>query len=205
MRFAAATLALALVLGSSSFASADRIAPPQEPAMSRPPNAGAPLPIMPHQPPSRPVFQPPRATAAPEIAAQARRIAGTYACKGTRMNGNGSSSPMRSTITIKLDLDAAWIATTWREASVKMVDYRTYDASSKQWTRFLLASDSSHATLTSLGDKAGEWQWEGAESSPIGTLQVRHHERVTGKQLALWGEALLGGTWQKTYEASCKR
>ncbi|HET9988108.1 MAG TPA: hypothetical protein VFQ65_06305, partial [Kofleriaceae bacterium] len=143
--------------------------------------------------------------ASAEVAKQGKLLAGAYACKGNRTQPDGSSSPLVAKIAIKTDLDNAWIASQWSDAAVKMTDYRTFDDTSKQWTRFLLASDGSHETLTSLGEKSGEWVWEGAQSSSAGTLQFRHHEKLTGKQLDLWGEALLGGTWQKVYTASCKR
>jgi hypothetical protein len=154
-------------------------------------------------PPRRP--RPPPPPVPGDIAIRGKQLAGTYTCKGTRLVGDGSSKPMQAKLAIKLDLDNAWIAATWT-GDVKMVDYRTYDATSKQWSRFMLASDASHQTLTSIGEKSGEWVWEGAESSQTGTLQFRHHETTVDKKtLKLYGEVQLGGTWQKAYEATCAR
>ncbi|MEO8840739.1 MAG: hypothetical protein ABI591_30465 [Kofleriaceae bacterium] len=182
----------------SSVALADRVATP---------TAGAPMPqseqtIMPPMPP-RPPPQP--IAVAPDIATQGKLLAGTYACKGNRQLGNGASTPLQSSLVVKLELDNAWIAGTWTEKGNKLVDYRTFDAVAKQWTRMQLVSDGSHAVLTSIGEKAGEWVWEGVASSPRGSVTVRHHETLKGKQLKVWGEAQLGGTWQKSYEATCKR
>jgi len=132
-------------------------------------------------------------------------MAGTYTCKGNRMLDAGASTPLQATIVVKLDLDNAWLTASWTEKGVKLVDHRTFDDVSKQWTRFQLASDGSHAVLTSIGEKAGETVWEGTSASSTGSVQQRHHEQLNGKELKLWGEALLGGTWQKTYEAACKR
>jgi hypothetical protein len=187
-----------------SLALADRVAPtagaPAQP-MPIPPQGEVAPHVMRPMPP-RPV---PAVHASAEVERQGKAMAGTYACKGNRTQPDGSSSPFVSKITIKNDLDNAWIASQWTESAVKMTDYRTFDDTSKQWTRFLLASDGSHETLTSLGDKSGEWLWEGTQSSSTGTLQFKHHEKLGGKQIDLWGEALLGGTWQKVYTASCKR
>ena len=42
-------------------------------------------------------------------------------------------------------------------------------------------------------------------TSPHDTLQIRDYEQLTDGQLKLWGEALLGGTWQKLYDVTCTR
>ena len=186
--------ALLLVIPTAAYA--DRVAPP---------SAGAPAPqqemVMRPMPP-RPM---PAPHASAEVARQGKLLAGAYACKGNRTQGDGSFLSLVAKIAIKTDLDNAWIVSQWTDAAVKMVDYRTFDDTSKQWTRFLLASDGSHETLTSIGEKSGEWVWEGTQSSSTGTLQFKHHEKLAGKQLDLWGEALLGGTWTKVYTASYKR
>ena len=187
----------ALLVLIPTVALADRVAP----------NAGAPARPEPQQELAPQVIRPPRPTPQPsaEVARQGKLIAGTWTCKGNRSQSDGSSTPFVAKIAIKLDLDNAWISSQWTQAGEKLIDYRTFDDASKQWTRFLLESDGSHSTLTSLGDKSGEWLWEGALSSSTGTTQVRHHEKLAGKQLDLLGEMLLGGTWTKVYSASCKR
>jgi len=180
---------------------ADRVAP-NAGAPARPEPQGELAPRVMRPMPPRPV---PKPQPSAEVLKQSKLLAGAFTCKGNRTQPDGSSLPFVAKIAFKPDLDSAWIAGQWTDPSIKMTDYRTFDDASKQWTRFLLASDGSHETLTSLGDKAGEWLWEGAQSSSTGTLQFKHHEKVAGKQLDLWGEALLGGTWTKVYTASCKR
>ena len=195
MRFA--VLACLLV---PSVAFADRVAPTSgAPARPEPQQELAPH-VMRPPPPPRPTPQP-----SAEVARQGKLMAGTWTCKGNRSQGDGSSAPFVSKIAIKLDLDNAWLSSQWTQAGDKLIDYRTFDDTSKQWTRFLLESDGSHSTMTSLGEKSGEWLWEGAQSSSTGTVQVRHHEKLAGKQLDLLGETLLGGTWTKVFTASCKR
>lgn len=153
--------------------------------------------------PMRPI-KPPPPPAPGDIVARGKQLSGAYTCKGTRLVGDGSSKPLQAKLAIKLDVENAWIAATWT-GDVKMVDYRTFDGTAKQWTRFLLVGDASHQTLTSTGEKNGEWLWEGSESSQTGTLQARHHETLDKKTLKLFGELMLGGTWQKAYEMTCAR
>jgi hypothetical protein len=190
----------------SGVALADRVSPP---------SAGAPMPrqepaaAMPPLPPPPPPPPPPPIAVSPEIATQGKLLVGTYACKGNRQLGTGASVPLQSSLIVKLELDNAWIVGTWSEKATqsagKLADYRTYDDVAKQWTRMQLVSDGSHAVLTSIGEKSGEWLWEGVASSSRGTVTVRNHETLKGKELKIWGESQLGGTWQKSYEATCKR
>jgi len=194
-------LAAMLVL-LPTLAFADRVAPPTAGAPARQEPQGEMAPQVMRPMPPRPV---PRPQPSAEVARQGKLTAGTWTCKGNRSQSDGSSTPFVAKIAIKLDLDNAWISAQWTQGGEKLIDYRTFDDASKQWTRFLLESDGSHSTLTSLGEKSGEWLWEGALSSSTGTTQVRHHEKLAGKQLDLLGEMLLGGTWTKVYSTSCKR
>jgi hypothetical protein len=206
-------LALVVVF-ASSLAAADEVAPP---AATRPAPRPANGPkvgglkdpfgeMQPSQPPAPP--PPPRIVVAPEIAKLGKQVAGSYKCKGVQMRGDGSSTPLAASVTIKLDLDNAWIVVTLAETKaggVKFEDYRTYDATSKQWTRIQLASTSAHVIAQSLGERDGKWTWEGNAIAPSGSTQVRDYEQITGKDIKVWGEAMLGGSWQKMYEATCKR
>ena len=205
-------LPLVLLLVATA-ARADKVAGPREMEAPMPeptpPNAGAVAPVM--RPPPRPPRPPAAPKPAPEIAALGKKLAGTYACKGTISRGDGSSRALRATVTIKLALDNAWIQTDMVEAkvpdpstaAVSFSEYATYDPVAKQWTRIQLASTTGHVQSTTLGEKDGTWTWEGTATSPAGTTQLRDMEQLSGKTLKLWGEALLGGTWQKTYEVSC--
>lgn len=190
----------------SSVASADRL---QDPAPSanrrRAPADQEPAPAVIAPMPAHPTVPagPPPVPA--EIAKLAKQRAGTYTCKGNRATPSGASLPLEAKLVIKLDLTNAWINARWIAKLGGNTAYSTYDEVAHQWTRIELHDDTSHAMLTSLGEKGGEWVWEGPAVSPTGTVQVRHHEQLNGKELKLWGEAQLGGTWQKSYAASCKR
>jgi len=210
------TLALVIALAAPAFAeeaappNASRRAPPAAgsaagPRAQDPGGAGEPAgfaPRRPMPPPIKPMTRP-----APEIAAAGKDAAGTWTCKGNTQRGDGSSAPLTATVTVKLDLDNAWIATTLVEKTgpLKWTEYRTYDGVAKQWTKLQMANTSGYVVSTSLGEQGGSWTWNGTATSPNGSLQLRDHEQKDGKTIKRWGEAMLGGTWQKVYEVSCKR
>jgi hypothetical protein len=190
----------------SSVSYADRVqAPPPSGPRRRPSADEMPVPAviapMPAHP-SVPAAPPPVPA---EIAKLGKQRAGTYTCKGNRATPSGASLPLEAKLVIKLELDNAWINASWVAKLGGTTAYSTYDEVAHLWTQIELHDDTSHAMLTSLGEKGGEWVWEGPAVSPTGTVQVRHHEQLDGKELKLWGEAQLGGTWQKSYAASCKR
>jgi len=216
------TFATLLVFtGFTGLASADEVAPP--PAPSRPASAGAPAVVRPppQDPKPRqrkmesapdmdePALQPrpiqPPLVAAPEVAKLGKALAGAYKCKGVSLKGDGSSTPLEGTYTLKLALDNAWLMGSFAGGGMKFEDYRTFDATAKQWTRIALHGTSAHVIESTLGEKDGKWTWEGTQIAPTGTTQIRDFEQASGKQIKVWGEALLGGTWQKMYEATCKR
>lgn len=157
--------------------------------------------------PSLPPVPPAPAPPAPEVAALGKQLAGAWSCKGVALHGDGSSQPLQPSLAIKLDLDDAWLVTTLVEkaGNLKRTEYCTYDATAKEWTRVQLINTSARALSTSPGEQNGKWTWTGTATSPTGTQPLRDCEQRDGKQLRLWGEAQLDGTWQKTYDVTCKK
>jgi hypothetical protein len=224
------TLALVIML-SSALAVADeaRIPEASKPAPNRKPPptgasagsassggpgraAGAPMDrdqdmrVMRPMPPPKPIVQKP----APEVAAFGKQYAGTWTCKGNTMRGDGSSTPLTASVSVRLDLDNAWVVTSLVEKSgpLKWTEYRTYDAVAKQWSRVQLANTSGYVVSTSLGEQGGKWTWTGTARSPNGSLELRDYEQADGKDgkaIKLWGEAMLGGSWTKLYEVTCRK
>lgn len=199
---------LLAVLGiAAGPAIADRAVPPQDPAAPPPP---PPPPrngfMRPPQPMPRPPV--PRPAPPPEVAALAKRLAGTYTCKGVQLAPTGASTPLTATLVVKLAVGDAWLQMTLTEPKAHGLgfeDFRTYDPIAKEWTRLQVASSTAHTVWTSLGESGGSWSWDGTATSPSGSMQRRDHETPGDRQLFLWGEALLGGGWQKLYEVTCKR
>ena len=144
----------------------------------------------------------------PEIAALAKRLAGSYSCKGVWFAGNGSSRPLVAKLAIKSALGGGWIETSFVESGaggVELDDFRTFDPIAQQWVRFQLESTGAATRSTTLGEKNGEWTWDGTTTSPQGSMQARDHEQLADRTIKSWGEALLGGSWQKSYELTCTR
>lgn len=151
--------------------------------------------------------KPPPAKPSAEIVLHYKRVAGAWTCKGTAARSDGSSSPVAGRVFVKLDLDNAWIVTTFRETTgpLKWTEYRTHDAAAKTWTKVQLVNTTGHVVSTTSGEANGEIVWTGTAKSPHGSVQLKDHEKVEPKQLTLWGEAQLGNTWQKIYQVTCKR
>jgi hypothetical protein len=174
---------------------AERKAPPA-PATS----AGARIPSPP-PPPQQPAGAP------AEVAALGKELAGAWSCKGVALRGDGSSQPLQASVTMKLDLDDAWLVTTLVEKTgkLKFTEYRTYDPTAKEWTRVQLVNTAGHVLSTSPGERGGKWTWTGTATSPSGALPLRDYEQRDGGQLHLWGEAQIGDAWQKLYDVTCKK
>ena len=150
----------------------------------------------------------PMISAPPEVAALGAKLVGSYTCKGVFFIGNGASRPVTAKLSYKLAMSGAWLVESFAETratGLQIDDYRTFDGIAKQWHRFAMTSTTGYTTYTSLGDSGGTWNWEGTASGPDGSLQVRDHETPGDHQVKIFGEGLLGGSWQKLYEVTCKR
>lgn len=151
-------------------------------------------------------FMPPPPPNTAEVAAHAQDLVGTWQCKGTFANGDGSSQPRHATITAKLDLAGSWLAISvveTGETTGKRAVYRTFDPVAKQWTQVEMESGGGRVVTTSPGWEKGGWVFTGVEQSTTASIQVREHEERGKDGVKLWGEALLGGAWAKTYELAC--
>ncbi|HEY1811184.1 MAG TPA: hypothetical protein VGG74_02450 [Kofleriaceae bacterium] len=186
---------VAALVAAPSFA--DRADPPATQA-APPAHVRMPLPV-PQQPP-QPTPPP------PEVGAMAKQLAGSYACKGVWFASDGSSRPLVAKLAVKTALAGGWIETSLVEsgtAGVSIEDFRTFDPVAQQWLRIALESTGASTRWTSVGEKNGSWTWDGTTTSPQGTIQARDHEQLANRAIKSWGEALLGGGWQKSYELTC--
>src|SRR6185312_6000730 len=134
MRFAA----LLLLIPTVAFA--DRVAP----SAGAPAGEALPQQLQPNVRRPMPPRPMPRPQPSAEVAKQGKLMLGAWTCKGNRSQSDGSSTPFVAKLAIKLDLNNAWIASQWSEGDERLTDYRTFDDTSKQWSRFMLESDGSH-------------------------------------------------------------
>jgi len=142
---------------------------------------------------------------APDVAATAAAMIGTWTCTGDQQ-----SQPAQLALTITLDADRAWIQTTADEtidgASVlKYTEYRTYDPVSHAWTRLEMANTTAFVESTSLGDTKGTWTWSGTLHGQT-TVEIRDVEKRTdASHLEMTGDERLAGAWQRVYAFSCSK
>jgi hypothetical protein len=191
------SLALVLLGVMAASARADRAAPP--PPQTRPGIPERSPPRLRRPPP------PPPPSPAAAIAKEGQAVAGTWTCKGALMTGGGASAPTTATLVLAVDLDGAWIHGKLVAGTLKVELYRTFDPASQQWTALMLSNDGAHVAATSTGEANGVWTWTGEETAIAGTVQRRDYEQRDANAMKLWGERLLGGDWQKSYELSCNR
>src|SRR5262245_24770365 len=148
------TLALVILTlaGTSAFAQTTEKKKPAEPAATTP---AAP-----------PAMQAP--APAPEVADAAKKMSGTWKCKGSSM-WTGQTIPVEGTMNFKLDPSKFWIVGMWKGKKTKenpmamtSTEYRTYDASQKKWVSVGIDSMGGWSTMSSPGpDADGKAVWDG--------------------------------------------
>jgi hypothetical protein len=198
-----------IVIAIAAPATANPPAPEKADRKPAPPSATPPAPAPSAGAATRPSPPAPQTPAGPpvEVAALGKELAGTWTCKGVALRGDGSSKPLVASVVSKLDLDDAWLVTTLTEkdGKLKFTQYRSYNPIAKEWTRIQMDNMTGHVLSTSPGERGGKWAWTGNATSPMGTLPLRDYEQRDGAQLRLWGEAQIGGSWEKLYEVTCKK
>ena len=205
--------ALALAFAMSAAARADQ----PKPKPSGGSTAGAPAAVMrppdPPKPPPMPEMKP-----APEIAAAAKLMIGSYTCKGVDMNPDGSSRPSVAKMKISVELNGYYILVDLAEQKSKdnatplqAKMYRTYDATSKKWTNTIIATaPGGPETMTSTDAMGtGPVTWTGSGTYAGQSFTERSHEEpdASTKSVHVWGEFSMDGgkTFQKDYDTTCKK
>jgi hypothetical protein len=148
---------------------------------------------------------------APEIAAMAKQLNGTWKCKGDSFNPDGSKTAITATSKAKLDVDKFWIAENLEVRGpmpFKMTAYTTFDAVAKKWRRVAVTSGGSYMVGTSDGLKDNKMDWTLDTVGPMSS-QFREHIDMSDAKAGgkFWGEASMdkGKTWVKVYEMTCKK
>ena len=169
--------ALTLALGVS----ASHATPPVEPVADMEEVQGPTL------PPPRPAPPP----VAPEIGQLGKQLSGTWTCKGSAAGK----------LDVRTILDGAWLeikgALVVDGATVKLAEYRTYDAIGKQWTRLAFAPGG-YQRLVSTGDDGGTWTWS--------TDAWRVREQLRKNQINVAIDARDGERWTTfAYNLTCSK
>jgi hypothetical protein len=203
-------LAAALVLAASVSARADQ---PAKPAGG--PSAGAPAMRAPDPKPPQPM---PEMKPAPEIAAAAKVMVGSYTCKGVDMNPDGSSRPAVSKMKISLEMNGYYILVDLAEQKSKdnatplaAKMYRTYDSTSKKWINTLIASAPggpvTMTTTDAMGTGPVTWTGTGTIMGQAFTEKSHEEPDAAAKTVHVWGEFSMDGgkTFNKDYDVTCKK
>jgi len=165
---------------------------------------------------------PTKPTVPTQLTAQAKKIKGTWTCKGDMMGPDGNPA-YKTTFTVKnkLDLDSMYIRTDMAEAKskaakypFKFTSYTTYLEKDSKWHRFMMDNWGGWAVGTSTGpDATNNVVWEMEMNGMMGTSKFRDHEDApTDPKLVkrgakhMWGEMTTDGkTWVKVYDTNCMK
>lgn len=178
-------------------------------AQSPDPKAKAGAPVMKKEAP--PPMAPPKVPQ--EVVAMAKTSGGTWKCKGTSYEMDGSTSAVTAVNKSKADLDKWWIVETLDVKSkmpFKMTSYTTYDATAKKWRRISMDSWGGSMTGTAApADADGKMMFQLDSSGPMGPGLFRDYLDPSDKKagLKVWGEMSMdkGKSWHKVYEMTCKK
>ena len=209
------TIVIGATLAWATAAIADEAKQPAKPA-SGGSSAGAAAVVAPppKTPPPMPEMKP-----APEVAAAAKIMAGSYSCKGNDMNPDGSSRPSLSKLKISADMDGYYILVDLAEQKTKdnptpfkAKMYRTYDAAKKTWIDTIIAAAPGGPmtmTTTDSGMGTGKIMWTGTAEMGGQKFMERGYEEpdAKAKTVHLWGEVSMDGgkTFMKEYDLTCKK
>lgn len=155
---------------------------------------------------------------APEVAAMAKTMAGTWKCTGKVAmdpSNPANMSDMKGTFKASLDLDKYWIKGEWTstvgKAKSRGVFYMTYDPAAKKWYRHGMDSmgmgGMAWSTGLPAGAKEGKMVWEG-ESHMMGMMMKdRSTEEIAAKSVKMTSEMSHDGgkKWVTGMEMTCTK
>lgn len=138
----------------------------------------------------------------------AKAQVGTYRCKGTVPDGDGTRA-VTAKLTVTADLDGQWLV--WRlvqgkpvgkgKRPMQYVIHRRVDADGT-WHAVQVDSTGGRAELTSTDGAT----WDGTLVAGTVKVAIRDHQELAGRTLHLWGEyELEPGTFDAGYDVTCKR
>jgi hypothetical protein len=150
----------------------------------------------------------------PELLAAAKAMKGTWSCKGTMSDMNGTSMNAKGTMKWALDLDKMWIKGSLSinkmkgmKRGFKATFYRAYTGTN--WVHLGIDNMGGWGKSTSTGpDAEGKTTFEGESSMGAMTMKMKDYEQKGAKknQQHLWGEFSMDGKqWMPAYDMTCTK
>lgn len=147
-----------------------------------------------------------------EIADMMKLAGGNWKCKGDMAGQGGGTTPITATVKSKVELDKWWIVDTIEVKGampMKMLAYKTYDATSKKWRQVAVDNYGSQMIGTSDGVKDGKLVWTLDTMGPMGAHVFKDSMDATDMKAGVKfsGEMSMdkGKTWMKVYDMVCKK
>ncbi|WP_426751629.1 DUF1579 domain-containing protein [Myxococcus sp. Y35] len=148
----------------------------------------------------------PAITASSALVDATESLTGTWTCSGS-VHGPGGASPSEVTVTVRPDLDKAWLRTDFvvlsGEYKYNFTSYRTFDAASSKWVNVIVDNLGGHARSSSTDGVT----WLGESSGPMGEMKIMDTENaVSPGMMKMRGQYSLDGrNWSTGYDLSCKK
>jgi hypothetical protein len=183
------TLSIALLLGLTSFAFADKKSKSDE-AQPKAPD---------------------------ELADRVKAMSGTWACDGTGAGMDGKSVAFKGTMKSKAELDGHWIHDSFTgtmgdaKSSTKFgfESYSTFDTNMKKWRTLFMDNFGSQMVGTADPMKDGKMETTSDGIDMRGKSMFKDHVDTSDakKGAHMWGEESRdnGKTWNKVYDMTCKK
>ncbi len=203
MSFTNISIALALTVGFTSIAVAgDAKAPAPAPTPAKKEEAKKEAPKK---------MEAPKAPA--ELAEMGKMMAGNWKCTGKAMMDPAKPTEMtdmKMTVKMAMDMGGWWIKSTMDAGPMfKGEEYVTYDATAKKYVSMMRDSMGGSEMKTSMGMKDNKIVWEGdSRSSMMPAMKSRATSDMSDAKagVKMMGEYSMDGkTWNKAWEATCKK
>ena len=143
---------------------------------------------------------------APELVEMAKGMTGNWTCTGKWSMDGTAWTDFKGTNKMSTDLDKFWIKgdVTMTAGPMKMkgVEYITFDAGLKKWSRVSIDSMGGQEVSTSSDMK----KWDGEMRMMGMTMKTKANVESTAKEMKVTSESSADGKkWFKSFEMACKK
>jgi hypothetical protein len=144
---------------------------------------------------------------APELAAMAKDMVGSWKCAGKASDGTNTMDFKDMSVKYSLDLEKFWIKGEMKGSigpmKVTSIDYLTYDAGQKKWYRLAVDNHGGQEVVSSTDGKT----WEGEmrmgasikEKAVLETIKPGKEWKITAQM------SMDGKKWMPGFEMTCKK